>query len=118
MGRHDLGLVGELVGQLVRRGVLVTGQGVGVVGAQQVGTAGGAEEQRAAGEDRGGFALEHVGQMGEGVARGVDDAHAEESLTSMTSPSRTASCSNGTLSSALTWYAAPVTFASANPPVT
>ena len=51
MGREDLGLVGQQVGQPVRGGVLVAHQVVGVLGAEQVGTTGRAEEQRAAGED-------------------------------------------------------------------
>ena len=47
---QDLGVLGKLVGETVRRGELVVDQVVGVVGAEQVGAAGGAEEQRAAGE--------------------------------------------------------------------
>ena len=52
MGRVDLRLVGQLLGELVGRGVLVADQRVGVLLAEQVGPAGRAVEQRAAGEDR------------------------------------------------------------------
>ena len=51
VGRVDLGVVGQELGEPVRRRVLVVHEVVGVLGAEQVGPAGGAVEQRAAGED-------------------------------------------------------------------
>ena len=52
VGREDLGLVGQQVGEPVGRGVLVADQRVGVLVPEQVGAAGGAVQQRAAGEHR------------------------------------------------------------------
>ena len=76
-GQH-LGVVGQLGGEPARRGVLVVHQRVRVVGAEQVGAAGGAEQQRAAGEHAEVLAvrLEGVGQVGERVAGRGDDGHA------------------------------------------
>jgi len=68
VGRHHLGVVGQLGRQPVGAVVLVPGELVGVLLAEQVGAAGRPEQQRAAGEDGGLVALEHVGQVGEGVA--------------------------------------------------
>ncbi len=64
-GWVDLGVGGELVGQAPHRVVLGVGQFLGVVTAEEVGAAGGAEEHRAAGEDC-------VGGAG-GVAQDVAD---------------------------------------------
>ena len=50
MGGVDLGVVGQQLGEPVGRGVLVVDQVVGVLGAEQVGAAGGAVQQRTAGE--------------------------------------------------------------------
>ena len=67
VGREHLGVVGEQVGQLVGRGVLVSDEVVGVLDPEQVGAAGGAVQQRAAGEDadRGVPVRQGVGQVGE-----------------------------------------------------
>lgn len=88
--REDLGVVRQKVGQPVRRGVLVADQVVRVFGAEQIGAAGGAEEQRAAGEDAhlsagaacGVQVAQCVGEVGEGVARGGKhgEAHAVTDL--------------------------------------
>ena len=82
MGREDRGVVGQRVGELAGRGVLVTDQRVGVVGAEEVGTAGGAVQQRAAGEHahrrlaRAGALGERVGEVGEGVTGGGERPNA------------------------------------------
>jgi len=77
VGRQDLGLVGELGGQLVRRGVLVVDQGVGVVRPEQIGASGGAEEQRPAGEDPDvvPLGLQGVRQVRVGMARRGNDLY-------------------------------------------
>ncbi len=69
---EDTGAVGEQPRQLVGRLVLEAGEVAGVLGAEQVGPAGGAVQQRTAGEHGEGGAVLGVGQgvaqMGEGVA--------------------------------------------------
>jgi hypothetical protein len=80
VGRHDRRVVGQQCREPVGGGVLRAHQRVGVLGAEQVGATGGAEEQRAAGEDghllAGGGITQRVGQVGVGVAgrrEGRDD---------------------------------------------
>ena len=72
------GLLRQLASQPGRGVPLVPGQPVGELEAQQVGTTGGAVEQRPAGEDAGRSAVQ-VGdgeaEVGERVAGGVDDPH-------------------------------------------
>ena len=81
--REHLGLVREQVGQPVSRGVLVAHERVGVLVPEEVGTTGGAVQQRPAGKHADvlvavccGFA-EQVGEVGERVAGGCQrgDAH-------------------------------------------
>ena len=80
MGREDLRLVRQQVGEPVGRGVLVADQLVGVLVPEEVGTAGGAVQQRTAGEHADllvAVASEDVGEVGERVAGGCQrsDAH-------------------------------------------